>query len=138
MSEVLDLADAGRVHVAKPAPSFLFRLGAALVVLSLVLMVIGPWIAPYDPNRPTFEISEPPPALTAIPGLLWKVITGAPHEPIHWFGTDTTGLDVFSRVDRRAAHRRRDRGRRESRFADPREPARSARRLRAAVDRRNA
>ena len=98
MSEVLDLADAGAVHVAKPAPSFLFRLGAALVVLSLVLMVVGPWITPYDPNRPTFEISEPPPALTAIPGLLWRVITGAPHDPIHWFGTDSSGLDVFSRV----------------------------------------
>jgi peptide/nickel transport system permease protein len=98
VSEVLDLADAGAVHVAKPAPSFLFRLGAALVVLSLVLMVVGPWITPYDPNRPTFEISEPPPALTAIPGLLWRVITGAPHDPIHWFGTDSSGLDVFSRV----------------------------------------
>ncbi len=98
MSEVLDLADSGATYVAKPVPSFLFRLGAALVVLSLVLMVIGPWIAPYDPNRPTFEISEPPPALADIPGLLWKVITGAPREPIHWFGTDSTGLDVFSRV----------------------------------------
>ena len=53
---------------------------------------------PYDPNRPTSEISEPPPALADIPGLLWKVITGAPRDPIHWFGTDTTGLDVFSRV----------------------------------------
>jgi peptide/nickel transport system permease protein len=98
VSEVLDLADSGATYVAKPAPSFLFRLGAALVVLSLVLMVIGPWIAPYDPNRPTFEISEPPPALADIPGLLWKIITGAPREPIHWFGTDSTGLDVFSRV----------------------------------------
>jgi len=98
VSEVLDLADSGATYVAKPVPSFLFRLGAALVVLSLVLMVIGPWIAPYDPNRPTFEISEPPPALADIPGLLWKVITGAPREPIHWFGTDSTGLDVFSRV----------------------------------------
>ena len=98
MSEVLDLADTGARYVAKPAPSFLFRLGAALVVLSLVLMVIGPWIAPYDPNRPTSEISEPPPALVEIPVLLWKVMTGAPREPIHWFGTDSTGLDVFSRV----------------------------------------
>jgi len=98
MSEVLDLAGAGAVQVVKPAPSFLFRLGAVLVTLSLVLMVVGPWIVPYDPGRPTFEISEPPPALVAVPGLIWKVITGAPHDPIHWFGTDSTGLDVFSRV----------------------------------------
>jgi len=98
VSEVLDLADSGASYVAKPAPSFLFRLGAALVMLSLVLMVIGPWIAPFDPNRPTFEISMPPPALVEVPGLFWKVITGAPREPIHWFGTDSAGLDVFSRV----------------------------------------
>jgi peptide/nickel transport system permease protein len=98
MSEVLDLADTRAAYVAKPAPSFLFRFGTALVVLSLVLMVVGPWIAPYDPNRPTFEISEPPPAPGAIPGLVWKSITGAPHDPIHWFGTDSSGLDVFSRV----------------------------------------
>lgn len=98
MSEVLDLADTRAAYVAKPVPSFLFRVGTALVALSLVLMVIGPWIAPYDPNRPTFEISEPPPAFAAIPGLLWNSITGAPHDPIHWFGTDSSGLDVFSRV----------------------------------------
>ena len=98
MSEILDLADARATFVAKPVPSFLFRLGTMLVLLSLVLMVVGPWIAPYDPNRPTFEISEPPPALAAISGLLWKSIIGAPHDPIHWFGTDSTGLDIFSRV----------------------------------------
>lgn len=98
MSEVLDLNEAAAVHAAKPAPSFLFRIGAALVALSLVLMVVGPWIAPFDPNRPTPQISEPPPGLTEVPGLLWKVVTGAPHDPIHWFGTDSTGLDVFSRV----------------------------------------
>jgi peptide/nickel transport system permease protein len=98
VSEVLDLTDAGGAHVAKPAPSFLFRLGAALVAVSLVLMVVGPWIAPYVPNRPSFEISEPPPSLGAVPGLLWKAATGVPHDPIHLFGTDSTGLDVFSRV----------------------------------------
>ena len=98
MSEVLDLNTAAAIRTEKPAPSFLFRLGAALVVLSIVLMIVGPWITPYDPNRPTFEISEPPPALIEIPSLLWKVVTGAQHDPIHWFGTDSTGLDVFSRV----------------------------------------
>ena len=72
MSEVLDLADAAR-RACRKAPRPLdcsFVLARHWSCLSLVLMVVGPWIAPYDPNRPTFEISEPPPALTAIPGLL--------------------------------------------------------------------
>lgn len=76
----------------------LFRIGIALVSLSLVLMVIGPWIVPFDPGRPTNAVSHPPPALTEIPGLLWATATGVAREPVHWFGTDSAGLDVFSRV----------------------------------------
>lgn len=83
---------------AAPTPNWLFRVGMVLVALSLVLMVAGPWLAPFDPGRPSDEIAEPPPDLVAIPGLLWTVITRAPHDPIHWFGTDSTGLDIFSRV----------------------------------------
>jgi peptide/nickel transport system permease protein len=84
--------------VRTPLPGGLFRLGAVLVLLSLVLMVAGPWLAPYDPGRPTDSVSEGPPALAEFPGLLWTVVRGAPHEPVHWFGTDSTGLDIFSRV----------------------------------------
>ena len=76
----------------------LFRIGMVIVSLSLVLMAIGPLIAPYDPGRPTDSVSEPPPGLDELPGLLWSAVTGAEHPPIHLFGTDSSGLDVFSRV----------------------------------------
>src|SRR5205823_1593679 len=79
-------------------PDLLFGLGAFIVALSVLLMVIGPWITPFESGRPGDDILEPPPALTALPGLLLQVLTGAPHQPVHWMGTDSAGLDVFSRV----------------------------------------
>lgn len=77
---------------------YLFIAGAAIVVLSLVMMVIGPWIVPYEVGRPTGVIAEPPPALAEVPHLLWLALTGELDKPVHWFGTDAAGLDVFSRV----------------------------------------
>lgn len=58
------------------------RAGAiAAIVLAAVLLlaVIGPLLAPYDPLKNSVEILQPPSAA-------------------HWFGTDYLGRDVLSRV----------------------------------------
>lgn len=57
----------------------LFAFGLGLVVLFTFLAVFGEALAPYDPTAATSAISEAPGAA-------------------HWFGTDGSGLDVFSRV----------------------------------------
>jgi peptide/nickel transport system permease protein len=59
--------------------SLLFAIGTVLVVISLLLAIFGPLIAPYDPIKPTSDVLQGP--------------SGA-----HWFGTDSSGLDIFSRV----------------------------------------
>jgi peptide/nickel transport system permease protein len=46
----------------------------------------------------TPDVEAPPPALTEIPGLLLRAVLGRLDKPVHWFGTDASGLDIFSRV----------------------------------------
>lgn len=55
-------------------------IGAVTVVAVIVLAILAPWIAPYDPNE-----QDPVAALM-----------GPSAE--HWFGTDFFGRDVLSRV----------------------------------------
>jgi len=59
--------------------SWLFRFGLFIVAADLVLAVIGPVIAPY-------------PLIGAVARPNLSPRSG------HWFGTDPSGLDVFSRV----------------------------------------
>lgn len=54
--------------------------GAALCVLLLVIGIVGPWIAPYDPLEQDLSKSLQDPS--------WS----------HWFGTDSFGRDILSRV----------------------------------------
>lgn len=49
-------------------------------ILLIVLALVGPLLAPYDPLQSNTEIALQPPT--------WS----------HWFGTDQIGRDVFSRV----------------------------------------
>jgi len=54
-------------------------LGVIIILTYLLLAIFAPLITPYDPITPTAEFRSPP-------------------SPEHWFGTDPSGLDVFSRV----------------------------------------
>lgn len=53
--------------------------GTVVICLFVLAAIFAPVLAPYDPETPGAEYRSPP-SLT------------------HWFGTDATGLDVFSRV----------------------------------------
>lgn len=53
--------------------------GLAIVALSVLLAIVGPWLAPYDPRTPTTVFLQSP-------------------SSEHLFGTTRSGLDVFSRV----------------------------------------
>ncbi|QLO42709.1 D,D-dipeptide ABC transporter permease [Citrobacter freundii] len=55
-------------------------IGGAIIVLMLLMMVLSPWITPYDPNAIDLTARLLPPSTT------------------HWFGTDEVGRDLFSRV----------------------------------------
>lgn len=57
----------------------LLVVGLIIVAVAIFLAAFGEAIAPYDPQTPVGPIASPPSAQ-------------------HWFGTDTAGLDVFSRV----------------------------------------
>jgi peptide/nickel transport system permease protein len=56
-------------------------MAALFVVVALILIaVLAPWIAPYDPTATSFTTVRKPPS--------WA----------HWFGTDEVGRDVLSRI----------------------------------------
>src|SRR5215470_16669060 len=55
-------------------------IGAAIVVVMLVVAALAPWIAPYDPVAVDFGAMLSPPSAR------------------HWLGTDSFGRDVLSRL----------------------------------------
>ncbi len=65
-------------HFLQHNPLFVF--GLFIVLISLVLMALGPTLAPHDPmgTDPTSVLSPP--------------------SAKHWMGTDSVGMDIFSRV----------------------------------------
>lgn len=75
-----------------------FWFGVGIVTIVVVLAVIGPSVAPYDPTVSTPNVSVPPPPITQWPALFFQSLTGQLDRPPHWFGTDASGFDIFSRV----------------------------------------
>lgn len=77
---------------------WLLWVGVAVVGTVVVLALIGPWLAPYDPTSTTPDVSVPPPSPPEIPALLYGAVRGGLAQPPHWMGTDASGFDVFSRI----------------------------------------
>ncbi|MEV5668938.1 ABC transporter permease, partial [Streptomyces sp. NPDC052503] len=55
------------------------RTGLLILAFFALIAVIGPWIAPYDPDAMSDQLLQPPSA-------------------DHWFGTTHTGQDVLSQI----------------------------------------
>ena len=101
-------------------PSRITRIEAVAIVLTAVPIlcaIFAPNIATFDPLSVSDAVSQPPPALEELPSLIWGVLFEQMPAP-HWFGSDSSGMDVFSRtlygarVDR-AKDSLQDAGRRE-------------------------
>ena len=54
--------------------------GLAVIVVFILLALLAPWVAPYDPLKQS-----------------WSLVRKAP-SAAHWFGTDEVGRDLLSRV----------------------------------------
>lgn len=83
MSNSIKLANRGKVAGIRDAISELTPIelfSFVVVLVCLFLMVLGPKIAPYPPEKPHPEERLQPPSAA------------------HWFGTDENGMDVLSRI----------------------------------------
>lgn len=73
-------------------------IGIVIVSIVVTITLLSPWLVPFAPDMTGPDVSTPPPPLSDIPGLLAQAITGRLTHRVHWFGTDASGLDIFSRV----------------------------------------
>ena len=86
------------VRARRPALPWLLGFAVCFAGAAIFMAAFGGYVVPYDPTDSSFMPTMPPPALSEVPGLLLSVLTGTQSEPVHWFGTDSSGFDVFSRV----------------------------------------
>ncbi|MEQ1950129.1 ABC transporter permease [Mesorhizobium sp. CN2-181] len=82
----------------KQTKPWLFWFAVVFAGAALFLAAFGEYVVPHSPTDSSFMPSMPPPPLADVPGLLWATMTRTATEPINWFGTDSSGFDVFSRV----------------------------------------
>ncbi len=88
VAEAVLVPGAAEPQAASPARRALMRLvrrkgamaGAAVVLIMIAAALLAPLVAPFDPL-----------------GTSWGSVRKSPSE-LHWFGTDESGRDVFSRV----------------------------------------
>jgi len=77
MTATTGFAESDLWRFARARPGMIF--GFVVIVLNLFLAIAGPAIAPYPTQAPAGPSLVPPNAT-------------------HWFGTDVSGMDIFSRV----------------------------------------
>ncbi|MFK0334351.1 ABC transporter permease [Rhizobium sp. NPDC090275] len=82
----------------RPAMPALLTFAVVFASLAVVMALFGEHLVPYNPIDSSFEPNLPPPPISDVPVLFLSWIKGSAVDPIHWFGTDSSGFDVFSRV----------------------------------------
>ena len=72
---------------------------AAIIALYIILGIIGPWIAPFDPDELSLRIRECPPLGLDWLDFSWRTRSAFDEEckPSYILGTDHIGRDVLSR-----------------------------------------
>src|SRR5574340_833429 len=55
-------------------------LGLCIFVISIIIAIVGPYLSPYDPYQPMLSVRMMPPSVA------------------HWFGTDSLGRDLATRI----------------------------------------
>ncbi|MCE4600392.1 MAG: ABC transporter permease [Desulfurococcales archaeon] len=76
----LELSPQTRLLMRKLWRNRSFKIGFPLVILFIVLGLIAPYVAPYNPVKGNLSEALQPPGRS------------------HWFGTDQLGRDIFSRT----------------------------------------
>ena len=75
----------------------LAMIGFAILALFTATAVFAPLIAQYEPNEINLRLLKRPPCWSTVLGVGSGIIERE-CTPDHWFGTDRTGRDVFSRL----------------------------------------